>query len=695
MSVVLVVSLLVTSVPASADDHESSYTIGVQSGTTSDTYAAESLPNAVVMGYDTIDLAINALEQGDVDFVLGDLPTLKFYEADSDGLYIAGDFGAEDFGIGVAPGESDLLAAIDVALGEIIDSGEYDTIFADTFGDEIVVLTDDTTEDTATEYPTEPSGTLEFALNSGVLVFGSDTTYPPFESLDDDGNCVGFDCDMADAIAARIATAYDQELVAEMKTKTWDELLAFTYDDYDATLSAMTKTAQRAENTDFSRAYYSSKQGILGSEDSEVPGIESVEDLNGAFVREEETNEEEECPVDDEAWCEEAMPICADEDSDSYDMAACGAFVAEFCETEGNEENEFCAEINEECSAEETSSWSAVIGVQSGTTSDTYAAESLPNAVVMGYDTIDLAINALEQGDVDFVLGDLPTLKFYEADSDGLYIAGDFGAEDFGIGVAPGESDLLAAIDVALGEIIDSGEYDTIFADTFGDEIVVLTDDTTEDTATEYPTEPSGTLEFALNSGVLVFGSDTTYPPFESLDDDGNCVGFDCDMADAIAARIATAYDQELVAEMKTKTWDELLAFTYDDYDATLSAMTKTAQRAENTDFSRAYYSSKQGILGSDHSPEINGVEDLDGLVIEEEMDEEDIAFCTGYEEYEPEVETTTDETTTDETTTDETTTDETEELIEEAEAADEVPSINLLVSVLAIGLIAVARRKN
>ncbi|MDP6909912.1 MAG: transporter substrate-binding domain-containing protein, partial [Flavobacteriales bacterium] len=83
MSVVLVVSLLVTSVPASADDHESYYTIGVQSGTTSDTYAAESLPNAVVMGYDTIDLAISALEQGDVDFVLGDLPTLKFYESDS------------------------------------------------------------------------------------------------------------------------------------------------------------------------------------------------------------------------------------------------------------------------------------------------------------------------------------------------------------------------------------------------------------------------------------------------------------------------------------------------------------------------------------------------------------------------------------------------------------------------------------
>jgi len=135
---------------------------------------------------------------------------------------------------------------------------------------------------------------------------------------------------------------------------------------------------------------------------------------------------------------------------------------------------------------------------------------------------------------------------------------------------------------------------------------------------------------------------------FESLDDDGNCVGFDCDIGDAIAAKIAAHYEQDLAAEMKTKTWDELLAFEYNDYDATLSAMTKTAQRAENTDFSRAYYSSKQGILASADSPTITGVGDLNGTY--------DVA-------------------------------DATEE--------DDSPSITVLASALAIGLIAVSRRKN
>ena len=279
MTAVFVATLLVAAIPASAAT--GNYTLGVQSGTTSDTYAAESLPNANVMGYDSIDLAIAALEQGDVDFVLGDLPTLKFYQTDTNGLTIAGSFSEEDFGIGVAPGESDLLAAINVALGEIIDSGEYDTIFAASFGDEIVVLTDDTDANTADAYPANATGKLADALAAGTIVFGTDPFYPPFESYTDNTtDMVGFDVDIASAIAAKIAAGYDQNLSATMVEKTWDDLLAFGYTDYDATLSAMTKTAQRAEKTDFSRAYYSSKQGILASADS--PTITGVDDLNKA-----------------------------------------------------------------------------------------------------------------------------------------------------------------------------------------------------------------------------------------------------------------------------------------------------------------------------------------------------------------------------------------------------------------------------
>jgi ABC-type amino acid transport substrate-binding protein len=294
--VVFVACILVSAIPASAATMN--YKLGVQSGTTSDTYAAAELANAEVSAFDSIDLAIEALKQGDVDFVLGDLPTLKFYQADSDGLSIAGSFSEEDFGIGVAPGEADLLAAINVALGEIIASGEYDTIFAASFGDEIVVLTDDTDANTATAYPENATGALAAALDAGTLAFGTDPYYPPFESYDTDNTTmVGFDVDMANAIAAKIGAAYNNtNFTATMVEKTWDELLAFGYDNYDATLSAMTKTAQRAENTDFSRAYYSSKQGILASADS--PSISGVSDLNGTYevVADADTTEEDDSP---------------------------------------------------------------------------------------------------------------------------------------------------------------------------------------------------------------------------------------------------------------------------------------------------------------------------------------------------------------------------------------------------------------
>ena len=292
------------------------------------------------------------------------------------------------------------------------------------------------------------------------------------------------------------------------------------------------------------------------------------------------------------------------------------------------------------------------LGVQSGTTSDVYAADSLANAEVSGFDTIDLAIEALKQGDVDFVLGDLPTLKFYQAaDSDGLSIAGSFSEEDFGIAVASGESDLLAAINVALGEIIASGEYDTIFAASFGDEIVVLTDDTDADTATAYPdaANATGALATVLDAENLNFGTDPFYPPFESYDNE-TVVGFDADIGNAIGAKIAAAYNQSLSVTFVEKSWDEILTFQYDGYDATLSAMTKTAQRAENTDFSRAYYSSKQGILASADSPTITGVADLNGT----------------YDVADPVV-----------------------------EEEDDSPSVTLVISALTVGLIAVARRKH
>ena len=91
----------------------------------------------------------------------------------------------------------------------------------------------------------------------------------------------------------------------------------------DVIISAMTKTDARDEVVDFTSAYYTSTQGVIGGPDA--PSITDVSELNAAGV---------------------------------------------------------------------------TIGVQSGTTSDLYAADNLGMATVSGYDDFPLVIDALQNCDV-------------------------------------------------------------------------------------------------------------------------------------------------------------------------------------------------------------------------------------------------------------------------------------------------------
>ncbi|MCP4798809.1 MAG: ABC transporter substrate-binding protein, partial [bacterium] len=117
-------------------------------------------------------------------------------------------FSDETFGLAVDDGDSELLDALNVAITAVIDSGEYDLIFGAWF-DGAVVLTDDTDASTATVYPMATEGSrLTQVLESGNLRFCSDTSYPPFENLDADGNAVGFDVDIGNAVADEMAAHY-------------------------------------------------------------------------------------------------------------------------------------------------------------------------------------------------------------------------------------------------------------------------------------------------------------------------------------------------------------------------------------------------------------------------------------------------------------------------------------------------------
>ncbi|MBD51251.1 MAG: hypothetical protein CMB08_04960 [Euryarchaeota archaeon] len=179
-------------------------TILVQTGTTSDLYAASDLPLATVVAFEDFDSVFTGLANGDGHYALGDAPVLALEST------LLTTFSPENFGIVVADdADNELEDALNVAIAAIIASGEYDAHLEAWFPGTSGTLEDTTTAATATAYPMPTEGSaLTTVLESGNLRFCSDTTYPPFENLDSAGNAVGFSMDIADALADEIAEHY-------------------------------------------------------------------------------------------------------------------------------------------------------------------------------------------------------------------------------------------------------------------------------------------------------------------------------------------------------------------------------------------------------------------------------------------------------------------------------------------------------
>ncbi len=110
------------------------------------------------------------------------------------------------------------------------------------------------------------------------ITIGSDTTYPPFEFVDDQGNIVGFDPDLMDYLAKEIGIEY------EFVSTAWDGIFAaLAAGEFDAVMSAVTITPERAKIVDFTIPYYQVGQVVTVRADE--TRIQSYKDLaSGDFV---------------------------------------------------------------------------------------------------------------------------------------------------------------------------------------------------------------------------------------------------------------------------------------------------------------------------------------------------------------------------------------------------------------------------
>ena len=94
-------------------------------------------------------------------------------------------------------------------------------------------------------------------LEGRTLTVGSDTTYPPFETVDQQGNVVGFDVDVVNAICERV------NCVAEFQTTAWDGIFpALAGGEFDMVASGVSITPERDQIVDFTDPYLAVTEAI-------------------------------------------------------------------------------------------------------------------------------------------------------------------------------------------------------------------------------------------------------------------------------------------------------------------------------------------------------------------------------------------------------------------------------------------------
>lgn len=235
--------------------------------------------------------------------------------------------------------------------------------------------------------PEAPAADLKL-VTPDTLTAGSDTTFPPFESMN--GSVAeGFDVDLLAAVAKEAGISKVVFL-----SELFDTLIPTLKagGKFDVIASGMTIKPERALEIDFTDAYFDSNQSVA--------------------------------------------------------MKTGGTYAAP-ADLKGKK-----------------------VGVQSGTTGEAWATENLVPAgasVVQFKDTAG-AFTALQAGNVDAVINDLPVTAEYVKDTaKGLVMAAQIPTgEQYGFAVSKDNPALLKAMNDGLAKVRASGEYDAIYTKWFG-----------------------------------------------------------------------------------------------------------------------------------------------------------------------------------------------------------------------------------
>ena len=128
--------------------------------------------------------------------------------------------------------------------------------------------------------PAEETTLDDEVMTAGTLVVGISADYPPFESLDNEGNLIGYDVDMAKYLAGHLTTADGETYQVEFVQMEFSTIIsALQTGQVDVGIAAFSYDPER--QCLFTDPYYESSQVVCVRKDS---GIASIEDLSGKTI---------------------------------------------------------------------------------------------------------------------------------------------------------------------------------------------------------------------------------------------------------------------------------------------------------------------------------------------------------------------------------------------------------------------------
>ena len=249
---------------ATACSSGKSIKIGVQSGTTAEFFVKgnqemlyDGFSNAECMSYDSSGLAVSAMLNGQVNYVIVDNEPAKMLVAQNAGAIKMIDvpLTTEEYALGVDKNQAGLLESINTILAQMEENGKMDEIFEKynslVYDDDGNVIGGDENIvgiESAAKNNDNPQGQLVVATNA---------EFAPFEYKK--GNLyVGIDMEIAQYIAQQL----ELELVIE--NMEFDSVVtAVGKNNIDVAIAGLSVTASRKSSVNFSSSYYKGAYQVL------------------------------------------------------------------------------------------------------------------------------------------------------------------------------------------------------------------------------------------------------------------------------------------------------------------------------------------------------------------------------------------------------------------------------------------------